>query len=38
MFDVWLFEIKVFSNKKFWKLGLEYFGGEDMEYFIGELF
>lgn len=32
-----LFETEALSNKKLRKLGLEYFGGEDMEYLTGEL-
>ena len=35
--DSRLFETKALSNKKLRKLGLEYFGGEDMEYLTGEL-
>ena len=37
MLDSRLFETKALSYKKLRKLGLEYFGGEDMEYLTGEL-
>lgn len=37
MVDARLFETKALSNKKLRNLGLEYFGGEDMEYLTGEL-